>query len=131
MGCWNETCMLSRTPIFYGDIIYAGLVAMRHAWDTTYPDGVFMPVAPLVKARYDDYGRPEYVEAPDEVLAIYTSLKIEVEKEGTFTPVSLNGGDQGTDGLMQVLFETAGHKQAYLVDQRPGDTEEGCRCSPL
>ncbi len=124
MGCWNETCMLSRTPVFSGDRIYAGLVAMRPAWDTVYPDCVFMPVAPLVEAGYDDYGCPESVKAPDAVLDIYQSLRVETEHDGAYDAVELDYKKYSPDEMMQALFDAARHERAFLVDTHPGQYQD-------
>ncbi|MCM1295884.1 MAG: hypothetical protein NC311_10110 [Muribaculaceae bacterium] len=122
MGCWNETCMLSHTPIFCGDKIYAGLIAVKtDGFDATHPDGLFTPVAPLVEARYDDYGRPECVRCGDAVFDIYKGLELQrvSPKNGRLEKFDQAAGETCGDDIFQNLFDAARHDGLYLMDTAP------------
>ena len=56
MGCWNETCLVSHLPIYYGDRIVAipiveGTCGGTGVYSTDYW-GIFLPP---VRGEYDDY----------------------------------------------------------------------------
>lgn len=128
MGCWNETCMLSHTPIFCGDKIRAGLIAIRDKdFNATDPDGLFVPIAPLIEARYDDYGRPEYVTGDGDLLTLYRNMKYERRdpRDGEIKPWKPGENAAGADDLFADLFDAARHDGLYLVDEKPG--HEPCR----
>lgn len=66
MGCWNETCVLSRTPIGYG----APVVALTTVTGPTFrgPSGGGFETSLLfglpLQGRYDDYGGVEQLVHP-------------------------------------------------------------------
>lgn len=69
MGCWNETCLLSRLPIACGQEIVCVFIAPVNAWPgTVYADSQYVPLSLPFKGRYDDYGRIEDVEYDEAAL---------------------------------------------------------------
>lgn len=84
MGCWNETCMVSHLPIYEGDPIDFVLLACRNPrLDCCHPDGVFVPVCPPVRGRYDDYGNMENVRCDGVAAKLLRSCGFFVRKEET------------------------------------------------
>lgn len=62
MGCWNETCMASRLPIYHGDpIVFVPIAQRVPRMDACFPDGAFVPVTAPIPGEYDDYGGIESV----------------------------------------------------------------------
>lgn len=63
MGCWNETCMLSGLPIFYGEKCYAVMLIENPKYNhSCYATNSYIPVA-FLSGTYDDYGSLESVDA--------------------------------------------------------------------
>lgn len=62
MGCWNESCMISHLPIFYGEDVY-GFLLLEYPFDQQfcYATGRYSPIA-VVLGKYDDYGGIEEIE---------------------------------------------------------------------
>lgn len=62
MGCWNESCMISHLPIFYGEDVY-GFLLLESPFDQQfcYATGRYSPIA-VVRGKYDDYGGIEEIE---------------------------------------------------------------------
>lgn len=66
MGCWNETCMLTRLPIHGGDKAVCVILLNRPGRvDTCRADGSYLPVAEPIFGTYDEYGSLEDIEKPD------------------------------------------------------------------
>ncbi len=67
MGCWNETCVLTRAPIHYG----ASVVALNTVHGPQYrePAGGGFKTTLLFglpfKGKYDDYGGIDNLERPE------------------------------------------------------------------
>lgn len=69
MGCWNETCLLSRLPITCGQEIACVFIAPVDAWPgTVYADGQYAPLSLPFFGRYDDYGRIECADYDEAAL---------------------------------------------------------------
>lgn len=68
MGCWNETCGLSRLPIFVGNEIVCIITASRKPHYASrsyyYDDTAFMFSLPF-RGKYNDYGGVEDIECED------------------------------------------------------------------
>lgn len=57
MGCWNETCMVSRLPILYG-LRCCGVLAVHTGENNnmSYTTNAYKPISPIFEGEYDDYG---------------------------------------------------------------------------
>ena len=74
MGCWNETCLLSRLPIACGQEIACVFIAPVDGWpETVYADSQYVPLSLPFFGRYDDYGRIENAERGDAALKALSS----------------------------------------------------------
>lgn len=67
MGCWNQTCMLSRLPIRAGDDVVCYVLAQNHNREkmgggSVYSTDLWSPVMVPIYGKYDDYGRVEDFE---------------------------------------------------------------------
>ncbi len=73
MGCWNETCVLTRTPIHAGDPVVAFTVVHgpKHYRTSGGTSGVALLFGLPQDGRYDDYGGVESLE--NEALATLMS----------------------------------------------------------
>lgn len=68
MGCWNETCVLTRTPIEFGaSVVALGIVIgppYREPAGGGFNNSLFFGLP--YKGKYDDYGGVEELERPDQ-----------------------------------------------------------------
>lgn len=116
MGCWNETCMLSRLPIFHGDDACLVLIAARPRFETgCRPDGAYVPVTTLFRGQYDDYGRLQDPQAPPEAWKLLRECRFVVPRDGDYVPFHM---DAGTDGeLLGELTDTARDGDLFIASQ--------------
>ena len=83
MGCWNETCLLSRLPITCGQEIACVFIAPVDAWPgTVCADSQYAPLSLPFFGRYDDYGRIECAEYSRAALESLSS-KVLWRRNGT------------------------------------------------
>lgn len=115
MGCWNETCMMTHLPIFYGEPAAVVLIAERPApGSMVYADGTFAPVSLPILGNYDDYGRLEDIEYDDKALMLLAETPfISMEEHGNKPgkPIDLSGLQTESDWEDTIigLIEKAGH----------------------
>lgn len=77
MGCWNETCFLTRLPIFSGEPVKLLLTAPvpESCRNTVRMNGWFMPVCLPVTGHYDEYGRIDGCAPDPGVLKVLSMAK--------------------------------------------------------
>lgn len=71
MGCWNETCGVSRLPIGYGTRVVV-IFLFPNAFRDDHNGGVYStskykPLHPPFRGHYDDYGRIENIDAAPDI----------------------------------------------------------------
>jgi hypothetical protein len=83
MGCWNQTCMITHTPIRAGDPVrLVVLIENQYSGgrvDSTgvcYGHEVWTMVGMPVLGEYDDYGRAENLVDGPELQSVYAALQL-------------------------------------------------------
>lgn len=77
MGCWNETCMLTRLPILEGERAAAVLLAQRpDIQDMSSPDCAFMPISLPVVGEYNEYGGLENIQKDPAALHVLANAEL-------------------------------------------------------
>lgn len=121
MGCWNETCFLTRLPIFVGQPVKLLFIALNANGyrNAVHPDGWWKPVALPFSGRYDDYGRIEDVQKDDAALEMLAAVKFRVNSDNgpePFDASRLSG--PGWEAALQDLAEAAGRcgLEAEILD---------------
>lgn len=92
MGCWNQTCMLSRLPIHAGDKVVAFLIhetPFGHSGGICYSTDLYQPIFIPIYGQYNDYGAIEECpeQSADNIVTIFKNLfekGIAVIKEDTY-----------------------------------------------
>ena len=81
MGCYNETCALTRLPILAGDRCALLFVAPQPYGRRSpcHPWGLYVPVAPLFYGTYDDYGNLEDIEDDPEALGLLSAIPMSLD----------------------------------------------------
>lgn len=116
MGCWNETCFLTRLPILEGDPVKLLFIAEAGGGrNTVHPDGFWKPIALPFRGHYDGYGRIEDVRHDDTALGMLRAAELgardrdaEDPEEKDPVPMDLSGlsGD-GWEKALQEIIEKA------------------------
>ena len=76
MGCWNETCDLSKLPIFYEDKVkFLILLNVGAGGKSYYYNDNYIPLALPMSGFYNDYGSIENIEVDDITLKFLSSTK--------------------------------------------------------
>ena len=125
MGCWNETCLLSRLPIACGQAIACVFIApVDGTPDTVYPDGQYVPLSLPFFGRYDDYGRIECTAYDEAALDSLSNTVLWTIKNGDKTPVKPPmPDDKDWDYKLTDLSDMARHGR-LLVEN--GAHKNGC-----
>lgn len=110
MGCWNETCFLTRLPIFVGQPVKLLFVALNSKGyrNSVHPDGWWKPIALPFSGRYDDYGRIEDVMDDADAVGMLAAVKFRIKSNENcepFDPARLSGPDW--EGALRDLAEAA------------------------
>ena len=65
MGCWNETCVLTRTPITAGApvVVLQVITGLHYMASESYKTSLLLGLP--MQGRYDDYGGVEDLEQPN------------------------------------------------------------------
>lgn len=77
MGCWNETCGLTQTPIRYGDDVAVYILIPRNntRGATCNSDDFYSPFILPIYGKYNDYGSIEDIEDHPEYEAFYNLIR--------------------------------------------------------
>lgn len=112
MGCWNATCMLTRLPILHDEPCLAILMVPVDPdyQNMTDPAGMYMPITPLIRGDYDNYGCLEYIRNIPEITSCLGALEFRVrcQKDGK-TVVS------GVESIIE-KFQDEGTADAAIQD---------------
>ena len=85
MGCWNETCYISKLPIYSGEEIVLILLRKYKYADKTphtcYVCDSYVPFGLPIFGKYDDYGNIEDITNAEDVIEYLKNMEI-VDKDG-------------------------------------------------
>lgn len=86
MGCWNETCGLTQTPIRYGDDVAVYILIPRNntRGATCHTDDFYNPFVLPIYGKYNDYGSIENIEDRPEYEAFYKLIHHYYHEKGLF-----------------------------------------------
>ncbi len=126
MGCWNETCLLSRLPVTCGQEIACVFIAPVDGWpETVYSDNQYVPASLPFFGRYDDYGRIEDVTDDPPALKSLSGAKLYKSEGGDWEPVRLPADSGGITDLSDMARQgelwtenrayAGGHAQVRLA----------------
>lgn len=74
MGCWNETCDLSKLPIRYGDKVkFLILLNVGAGGKSYYYNDTYIPLALPLSGEYNDYGSVENIKIDQSTLNFLSS----------------------------------------------------------
>lgn len=127
MRCWNETCMLSHLPIFYGDVIKTIILVKKHdkpCSENVYFDDGYTPIIFPFDAEYNDYGGIEAPIVPNYIMRKLKSLEF-VNCEGEkyeFTSIEQLIDDINDDGVYLKTIFAIGKLECVYIHKRLYDT---------
>lgn len=97
MGCWNETCFVSKLPIHYDEDIVMILCVDTPFADgqvhTCYPCDSYKPFGYPIYGKYDDYGGIKDIKNAEKVLKyleIFAFSRVDDDDEYEVTAGNLN-----------------------------------------
>lgn len=81
MGCWNETCYVSKLPIYSGEEVVLILlrkndVSHEELPHTSYVYEKYVPFGLPIYGKYDDYGNIEEITNADDVIEYLKDMEI-------------------------------------------------------
>ena len=94
MGCWNETCLLTRLPIQSGEDTVCVLIAERPEIDgICYAHDAFKPVSLPIFGKYDDYGNLEDLSDDCRGLKLLRQIVLRAKTDTGFVPHEIRCDD--------------------------------------
>ena len=104
MGCWNETCYVSKLPIYSGEEVVLILlrkndVNHEELPHTSYVYEKYVPFGLPIYGKYDDYGNIEEITNAGDVIEYLKDMEI-IDNEGDnvdmeielITPIAIEKG---------------------------------------
>lgn len=108
--------MASRLPILYAEDACLVLLAMRDKFISgCWPDGAFVPITPLFRGEYDDYGGLSDPQTPDPAWKLLDACDFRVETDGGLGPFEPRSPDDRESKLNE-LVALGRRGELYLVD---------------
>ena len=116
MGCWNETCLLTRLPIQSDEKTVCVLIAERpNVHSACYADDIFTPVSLPIFGRYNDYGNLEQLEDTCDALELLREIKLYAKTNAGFVPYQIRH-DNIKDYTISLIGQ-ADHDELYTEMQ--------------
>ena len=111
MGYWNETCNISKLPIFEGEEIVVILLrefnkAKESSPRTAYPTDKYTPLGFPSYGAYNDYGSIKNISNYEKVLEYLNTLKIthKNERKGIEEEFSLENSEEKLEEFMDIVL---------------------------
>ena len=111
MGYWNETCNISKLPIFEGEEIVVILLrefnkAKESSPRTAYPTDKYTPLGFPIYGEYNDYGSIKNISNYEKVLEYLNTLKIthKDEREEIEEEFSLENSEEKLEEFMDIVL---------------------------
>lgn len=111
MGCWNETCMLSKLPIFHGEKVKILFLVENPNGSRTDPTLQYLPMPLVIEGKYDDYG------SADIELDLFSTKLWFPEYENAVDVIEASREDKLT--VEHDVFTTDGHSYSIDPQQLP------------
>lgn len=113
MGCWNETCLLTRLPIQSDEDAVCVLIAERpEITSICYAHDVFTPVTLPIFGKYDDYGSLEQLSNDVGSLKAMLRIPVRAKTESGFVPYVTKCDDERE--YVARLIRESGHDELYV-----------------
>lgn len=118
MGCWNETCFLTRLPIHHGDPVSMILVVENGDGyrNTCHANGYYRPICLPLHGEYDDYGGIEEILFDQGAADVLAAGRFSECHDGTFTDLAVHSDRCGSwDDDIKNLMCLARRDELYIT----------------
>ncbi len=111
MGCWNETCNISKLPIFEREEIVVILLrefnkAKESSPRASYPTDKYTPLGFPIYGEYNDYGSIKNISNYEKVLEYLNTLKIthKNKRKGIEEEFSLENSEEKLEEFIDIVL---------------------------